>query len=227
MAFAAILASVVGFRPAATVVAAARYRSRASTMMVGVEDLKSDLLSVLSTVPERGTANWQAAYDARPPPYVQQVLDLCNDLEPYDPAEYEGGWMQSSSLGGWWRLVYTSSGTFRRNQGLSGYAGLLEGVETPQLLMQVDSDPLLATAGTVTYFEELTAGAEFVGRYVRCPDGEVPEQITISCTWAIGTGDMMKITAKTISVGSRSWEVIDRRDSDEVDVCLAAASNPR
>ena len=153
------------------------------------------------------------------------MLDLVDDLEPYDPAEYEGGWMQSSSLGGCWRLVYTSSGTFRRNQGLSGYAGLLVGVETPELLMQVDPDPLLGTAGTVTYFEELTTGGEIVGRYVRCPDGEVPERITISCDWAIGQGDMMKVTAKQIAVGSRSWEVIDRRDSDEVDVSCANPTN--
>ena len=28
---------------------------------------------------------------------------------------------------------------------------------------------------------------------------------------------MMKVTARSIAVGSRSWEVIDRRGSDEVD----------
>ena len=28
---------------------------------------------------------------------------------------------------------------------------------------------------------------------------------------------MMKVTARRVLVGSRSWDVVDRRDSDEVD----------
>ena len=75
MAFAAIVTAAFGFRavPMAAIVAA-RHTPRKTAVMVGVDDLKSDLLAVLATVPVRGTTNWQAAYDARPPPYVQQVL---------------------------------------------------------------------------------------------------------------------------------------------------------
>lgn len=242
----------------------ARLAPRArSTTMLGVLELKSELLDVLATVPARGAEDRELGYNQKQPDFIGRVLGLVADLEPYDPAEDEGGWMQSDSLAGNWRLLYTSSNTFRRNQGLSGYAGLLEGVETPELLMRVDADPLLQT---LTYEEPLRGGAQSVARYVRCPEGEVPERVVVECTWAVGQGDvrlarveretmctkcarvaalgidstrpdlispslpcvaqMMKVSARKIIVGSREWDVVDRRDTDEVRAATQPTPTP-
>ena len=56
-------------------------------VVMALGELKAQLLEALDTVPLRGTApDSVAGYDGRLPPYIAQVLDLVNDLEPYDPA---------------------------------------------------------------------------------------------------------------------------------------------
>jgi len=185
------------------------------SLAMGLEVPKAALLELLGTIPARGLQFRAGEYGFQEPTYVQQVADLVSELVPLDPSEYEGGWMQSPSLGGQWRLRYTSSSMFRRNQGLTGYASLLEdeGVETPELYMGIDD-----LRETILFEEPLDPeSAAAVGRYVRCEAGEVPPAVNVDCTWAVGAGDSLKVTPKRVTVGSRSWDIIDRRDTDEVD----------
>ena len=103
----------------------------ASPLPTDTAQLKARLLTLVRKLPNRGLD----AYEAELPPWEQEsLLDLVDELEPLDPSERDG-WMYSDFFDGEWRLRYTSSRTFHRNEGLTGYAYRNPNCETPELLL--------------------------------------------------------------------------------------------
>ena len=101
--------------------------SSAVGVAAGGEALEAQLLSMLDMLPNRGFfANKLQA---------SAVLDFVNGME--DPSEQMGGWLSAEELlVRNWRLRYTSSIAFANNGGLTGFTRV-QGVSTPELLMQV------------------------------------------------------------------------------------------
>ena len=68
---------------------------------------------------------------------ADDVLEIIEELEPFNPWP---DFARSPVFAGTWRLLYTSSKTFHTNAGLMAYSRDVSGVETPELLMKVQTD---------------------------------------------------------------------------------------
>lgn len=171
--------------------------------------LKASLVATLADVPNRGLdeEDWKQA------PYVEAVDGLCTALGPLDPSR--GDWMVDAAFSGSWRLLYTSSRSFRGNGGFCGYATYISGVSTPELRLH-----LLPAVGSLprtklTFEEPLSPeSAALVARDLRLADEEPPDSVRVECVWAAARDDSLQITAKRIVVGSRSWAPTVAEGSD-------------
>lgn len=156
-------------------------------------ELKDELLDLLGDVVDRGI-------DA-PAELAEDLLEVVGELGETSPPD---DWSRSPDLGGRWRLRYTSSKTFANNRGLSGYARDLAGVETPELLMRVET-----TYKRLQYEEplELASGslAAMVGNFASA------DAVVVDCTYTQTRDDVMAVVSQTVTVGSRSWEPADRQ----------------
>lgn len=156
-------------------------------------ELKDELLDLLGDVVDRGI-------DA-PTELAEDLLEVVGELGETSPPD---DWSRSPDLGGRWRLRYTSSKTFANNRGLSGYARDLAGVETPELLMRVET-----TYKRLQYEEplELASGslAAMVGNFASA------DAVVVDCTYTQTRDDVMAVVSQTVTVGSRSWEPADRQ----------------
>ena len=94
---------------------------------------------------------------------------------------------------------------FANNQGLSGYARDIAGVETPELLMKIET-----TYKRLTYEEPLAlqqgSMAAMFGKFAGA------ESVQVECTWRRTNDEAMAVTSKLVVVGSKSWEPADRQD---------------
>jgi hypothetical protein len=163
---------------------------------------KAALAEALAEVPQRGMVE-REEWKLEQPAWADAVDKAVCALEACDPSR--GDWMVDPSLLQSWRLVFTSSATFRRNGGLSAYALYVEGVETPELLMHVAGSRL--AQGQLLFEEPLdAASAALVARSLRLPADEAsPDAVRIECRWEAARDDSLSVTAKKIVVGSRDW----------------------
>lgn len=130
------------------------------------------------------------------------VRDTLAKLEPMDPSAAEG-WFESPHLEAAWQLRYTSSSTYRENKGFSGYAGPAGrlSLATSQLRLQL-------TRGMSFY----SGDAQLVE-----PLASDSPPVLVEAKWECLADDSLQLTAKRLSVGSRSWKPGSGRASDEVD----------
>lgn len=140
---------------------------------------------------------------------VGAVLEVVDQLEPLDPAARDG-WMVSDDWGGTdttpWVLRYTSSRTFHRNEGLTGYACKRPDCKTPEVIMRVDSPrrDLLELEEPI-----LRSGA----------DSAMPGDSSVAeCTWKAGPNDVLKLDALALRADGREWKPRDPNSGDEVDM---------
>lgn len=99
-----------------------------------VLELKEELSDLLDDIADRGFGARQEDAD--------DVMEIVEELEPLNPC---AEWASAPELAGKWRLRYTSSKTFENNQGLTGYARDIGGVNTPELLMSIQTDYKIVT----------------------------------------------------------------------------------
>ena len=111
--------------------------------------------------------------------------------------------MVDPAFSGSWLLAYTSSPTFRRNPGLSGYETFVD-VETPQLVME------LLLRSKLSFEEPLDdAGAAALATHFRLSDDEPPESVEIGCSWVVGADDSLQLTFSAVRVGSKTLEPVN------------------
>lgn len=103
-------------------------RVRACTLPPSAAELREELIDLLEDVSDRGIN--------APSEIAEDVFEVVGDLERAAPP---GRWSESPHLAGKWRLRYTSSKTFAKNQGLTGYAKDIGGVLTPETFMKVET----------------------------------------------------------------------------------------
>ena len=128
-------------------------------------DLKAELLDLLAELPSRGLN--------APEEDVEDVLEIIEELEPFNPwPEFA----RSPAFGGTWRLLYTTSRIFHTNMGLMAYSRDVDGVETPELLMKVQTDYRLVTfEEPITYVG--TSVASFMGGLMNA------DVLRAECSW--------------------------------------------
>jgi len=175
--------------------------ARARTMAVTctatsvVTELKDELLDLLDEVTDRGIG--------APAEVAEDILEVVSELDDMRAAD---DWDESPDLSGKWRLLYTSSRTFANNQGLSGYARDLAGVETPELYMSVETklarrlvyeEPVVLQEGSI---------AALIGRFAGA------KSIRVECAWDPKRDGTMLVTSKRVVVGDNVWEPADRQD---------------
>jgi len=156
-------------------------------------ELKSEIMELLTETSNRGVG--------APAELSADILEVISELEAEGAADE---WSNSPDLPGRWLLAYTSSKTFGNNQGLSGYARDIDGVETPELLMSIEKqfrrmvyeEPLSLRQGSL---------AAMVGRFAGA------KAVKIECTWA-ATGGALAVSSQRVVVGEQSWEPADRQD---------------
>lgn len=178
--------------------------SGSSSRRSAVDELKARLLTLVSTLPDRGRECTLSDL-----PVAAAILKVVDELEPLDPASRDG-WMCSDALsaGGrpGWVLRYTSSRTFHLNTGLTGYAYQRPDCSTPQLLLRVDEP----RRGACLLEEPIVRpGAE----------GAVPgDSMVAECTYSAGAKDVMRIEAREMRADGRRWSPRDPNLGDEVDL---------
>jgi hypothetical protein len=162
--------------------------------------LKGELMELMQEVTNRGI-------DA-PQELAEDILEVAIELDESQSIVNDlpvGGWSESPLIGGNWRLLYTSSRTFANNQGLSGYARDISGVETPELLMKVET-----TYKRLIYEEPLTlqenSMAALFGKFANA------KSVQVECVWRRLADDAMGVSSQRIVVGGNSWEPADRQD---------------
>ena len=172
----------------------------ASAAPVESAALKAELLELMQEVTNRGI-------DA-PQELAEDILEVASELDESQSIVYDlptGGWAESPLIGGTWRLLYTSSRTFANNQGLSGYARDISGVETPELLMKIET-----LYKRLVYEEPLTlqegSMAALFGKFANA------KSVQVECVWRRLADDAMGVTSQRIVVGGNSWEPADRQD---------------
>ena len=112
--------------------------------------------------------------------------------------------MVDPAFSGSWLLAYTSSPTFRRNRGLSGYETFVDGVETPQLVME------LLPRSKLSFEEPLDdESAAALATHFRLTDDEPPESVEIDCSWVVGADDSLRLTFSAVRVGSKTLEPVN------------------
>ena len=161
------------------------------------EELKVELLSTLSNMPNRGFDASQLEAEA--------VLRLADELAAVDPCELLGGWAGAEeALVRNWRLFYTSSLAFANNKGLTGFTSV-QGVATPELVMQVGPS---SSGNEINFFETLAPdSAALVARYLGLPGDEaLPECVVAQGFWSCGTRNEMRVTLQQVVVGSYTYK---------------------
>lgn len=106
------------------------------------EELKDELFELLDDVPARG---FEATEDD-----IADVLEIIAELEETEGGEACFDFSNSPLFSGTFRLLYTSSKTFHTNEGLMAYSRDIAGVETPELLMKLQS----GAGNRLVFFEE-------------------------------------------------------------------------
>jgi len=174
-----------------------------------VDELKARLLTLVSTLPDRGRECTLSDL-----PAAAAILQVVDELEPLDPASRDG-WMSSDALsaGGrpnvgrpGWVLRYTSSRTFHLNTGLTGYAYQRPDCSTPQLLLS---------------FDEPRRGACILEEPIVRPgaEGAVPgDSMVAECTYSAGAKDVLRLEAREMRADGRRWSPRDPNLGDEVDL---------
>jgi len=168
-------------------------------------ELRDELVDLLGEVSDRGIG---AA-----PELAEDLLEVVCELEDACPAP---SWDQSPSLGGRWRLRYTSSKTFANNLGLTGYARDIAGVNTPDTFMTVETafkrlvyeEPLVLEPGSLT---------ALFGKFVNA------DAVQVECTWRKTEDGSMGVESQRIVVGDNAWAPADRQDKA---VRVLAAARP-
>lgn len=176
---------------------------------------KARLLTLIRRLPGRGRGATQAL-GGNQPWEVEAVQTVVSELEPLDPSARDG-WMVSGDWNGDggsggnggasapWVLRYSSSATFHRNDGLTGYAYLRRDCSTPELLMRVDAP----RRGWVRFEEPIVrSGAD------GATEGDVS---TADCLWTAGANDVLKLDARTLRADGREWTPRSPNSGDEVD----------
>lgn len=165
-------------------------RSTAPLLLAGSEVAKTNLLTLLDSIPNRGFDADRLQTDT--------VLELVDGLD--DPSARMGWENSEAALVRRWRLCYTSSPEFRRNRGLTGLT-TVRGVVTPELEMQVGP---YADGSRLNIFEPLEPdSARLVARYLGLPSSEpLPESANAQGTWSCGARGELKIAFKKVVVGS-------------------------
>lgn len=137
-------------------------------------ELKEELLDLIAEIPGRGI-------DA-PAEDAEDVLEIVDELAAQNPRP---DWSLAPELAGRWKLVYTSSGTFKNNEGLTGYARDVAGVKTSETFMTIRTDYNL-----ITYEEplELEGGslAAILGGFVGA------DSVVAECTWVATNNGVFK-----------------------------------
>lgn len=201
----ALPASVRGW--AATAAAPAIHRAavplqQALRMVAPVQeclDLKDELLQLIDEEIEDGTRGVGA-----PAEVAADILEVVSELD----ADGRGAdeWARSPDLAGTWELIYTSSRTFANNEGLSGYARDIKGVNTPELFMTIETqfrrvkfeEPLALEEGSL---------AALVGRFAGA------DSVQVECVWQATSGEtVLAIQSQRVVVGTKEWEPADRQD---------------
>jgi len=157
-------------------------------------ELKEELLDLLAEIPNRGLD--ASAED------MEDVLEIVAELEELNPCP---DWALAPQLGGRWRLRYTSSKTFKNNQGLTGYARDMTGVETPELFMTIRTDYRLLTYEEPLKLQDGSLAA-MLGKFAGA------ESIVAECTWMASSTNGFAVTTSMMNVGGRTWEPADRQD---------------
>lgn len=162
--------------------------------------LKAELMELMQEVSNRGIG--------APQELAEDILEVATELDESQSIVNDlpvGGWAESPLIGGTWRLLYTSSRTFANNQGLSGYARDISGVETPELLMKVET-----VYKRLVYEEPLTlqegSMAALFGKFANA------KSVQVECSWRPLADGAMGVTSQRIVVGGNSWEPADRQD---------------
>ena len=156
-------------------------------------ELKSELLDIVEELEDRGLG----ADDDD----VEDILEIIEELEPQNPWP---DFARAPVFSGTWRLLYTSSKTFHTNMGLMAYSRDVEGVETPELLMKVQTDYRL-----VNFEEPIT----FVGTSIAKAMGGLvgADTLVAECSWRPTNNGIFAIESQKIVAGSRSWVPADRQ----------------
>ena len=114
--------------------------------------------------------------------------------------------MYSDFFDGEWRLRYTSSRTFHRNEGLTGYAYRNPNCETPELLLKINQP----RSNWVLFEEPIVrpnAQAAVEG-----------DSCLAECLWQVGPNDALKLDPKRMQADGREWTPRDPNQGDEVDM---------
>ena len=171
----------------------------APTATTSVE-LKALLLTLVRRLPERGLDAVQADV---PPWEMDEIVEVVGKLEALDPSARDG-WMAVDEWSGKWVMRYTSSKTFHRNEGVTGYAYSRPEVTTPDLTLAID----VPRNGYVTLAESILRP-----NAPAAVDGDVA---LAECLWQVGPNDMLKIEPRNMSADGRSWSPRDPNAGDEV-----------
>jgi hypothetical protein len=158
------------------------------------EELKGEMLELLDEVENRGVG--------APADVAEDILEIAIEL---DEARLCEEWDDSAALAGSWRLVYTSSRTFATNQGLSGYAKDIAGVETPELLMNIETRVKRVVYEEPVVLRENSMAAMF-GKFAGA------DAVRVESVWRRTADNAMVVTTQLVVVGSQSWEPADRQD---------------
>jgi hypothetical protein len=166
-------------------------------MLAPSEELKDELFELLDEVADRGMSAPQDLKD--------DIFEVVGELEASVAPVADEDWERSPThLEGRWQLLYSSSKTFANNQGLSGYARDIAGVETPELYMSVSTqfqrlvyeEPLALQSGSL---------AAIAGKFANA------DSVRVECVWN-RKGDTLAIEAQNVVVGGNSWTPADRQD---------------
>ena len=177
-------------------------RRRAATMLASLPaecvELKEELLEMIDEEVAEGSRGVNT-----PAEVATDILEVVSELDDNGQGAVE--WPDSPLLAGTWRLIYTSSRTFANNEGLSGYARDINGVETPELLMKLETQFKRITFEEPLTLQEGSLAALF-GRFAgaKC--------VQVECVWQPTSAGVLAVTSQRVVVGSNSWEPADRQD---------------
>jgi len=158
------------------------------------DDLALELLELVDEISGRGA-------DVTPQD-LSDVLEIVGDLEISDWADTN--WDRSPHLAGAWGLRFTNSKAFHLNGGITGYARDIKGVQTPELIMKVQT-----TYRLLTFEEEIEYQQGSIASFVGNLAGA--SSITAECSWAVGSANQLLINAIRLVAGGRNWEPADKQ----------------
>lgn len=147
---------------------------------------------------------------------MEGMLELIDTLASIGwPTNQAEDWMIADCFfSSTWRLAYTSSRTFARYRGLSGWGGRIDGVTTPELRMRVARSPQC-----VTFEEPLSESAAFaIASALALPaDEAAPSAVLIDGTWRMAASEGLNIQTTAIRLGSRNFKPADGAADGMVD----------